>query len=84
MDIHTATPDIYHYDNLSLPSEEEVFFPGQFDYSINDSLAEINNKLETMKYESEKESKRNHIRFVITVILSAIAALAAVTALFLR
>lgn len=84
MNISHIPPDFNNTKDLGLPDDENIYLPGQFDSSINDSLTEINDRLEKMELDSKKESKNNRIRFIISAFLSAIAALAAAAALFPR
>lgn len=74
-----------HYDdNLSLPDDEDVFFPGQFDASMDDSLSSINDRLKQLEEKSEKNSKINRVRFVITTMISLATLAVALVSLILR
>lgn len=69
--------------SLDIEIPDDVSFPGEHEAEMNDSLLSINANIDQMKKAAGQESKKNRSRFVITTILSAIAAVAAVGSLIL-
>ena len=70
---HPEIPDLYNDD-------DEVFYPGQYDYAISQSIAALNEELSIMKQEFETDSKIQTKRFIIQTVVSVIALCASVVA----
>lgn len=68
------------YNNLSLSEDDDIFYPGQFDADIDNSLTHLYESFLQIKEESEKESKQNLHRFIISTTISVFALIASVVA----
>ena len=67
--------EMYQYEPPSLPDDEDVSFPGEYDADISESLHALLQRMDRIEEESEKESKRT-LFFCIVDLLLALAALA--------
>lgn len=74
-DFHPNLPDLCDDDD-----DDEVFYPGQYDYVISQSITALNDELSIMKQEFETDSKIQTRRFIIQTVVSAIALCASVVA----
>lgn len=87
-DFYCGPPDIktpdFHPDLPDLCDEEDdddkVFYPGQYDYAVSQSIAALNEELSIMKQEFENDSKIQTQRFIIQTVVSVIALCASVVA----
>ena len=83
-DFYCGPPDIttpeFHPDLPDLCDDDEVFYPGQYDYAISQSIVALNEELSIMKREYENDSKIQTRRFIIQTVVSAIALCASVVA----
>lgn len=73
-DFHPDLPDLCDKD------DDEVFYPGQYDYAISQNITALNEELSIMKQEFENDSKIQTKRFIIQTIVSVIALCASVVA----
>ena len=74
-DFHPDLPDLYGEDD-----DDEIFYPGQYDYAISQSIAALNDELSIMKQEFENDSRIQTKRFIIQTVVSVIALCASVVA----
>lgn len=69
-----------YLNDLSLPDDDDIYYPGQLDAERNESLADIHAEISKMQDESERESKGNLHRFIISTFISVLALCASIVA----
>lgn len=69
-----------YLNDLSLPDDDDIYYPWQLDAERNESLADIQTEISKMQDESERESKRNLHRFIISTVISVLALCASIVA----
>lgn len=70
----------YNFPNISKLSDDDLFFPGQFDYAQTETLSAILEELAKRKEESEIETKQNTHCFIISTVISILALCASLVA----
>ena len=71
--------DILDDDDLELPEGEDVFYPGDFDKDIADSLQELTESLQSMQDQLDQADKTGQRQFIIATVISLFGLIAAVT-----
>ena len=69
-----------YLNDLSLPDNDDIYYPWQLDADRNEFLTDIHAEISKMQDESERESKRNLHRFIISTIISVLALCASIVA----
>ncbi len=69
-----------YFNDLSLPDDDDIYYPGQLDAERNEFLSDIHAEISKMQEESELESKKNLHRFIISTVISALALCASIVA----
>lgn len=69
-----------YFNDLSLPDDDDIYYPGQLDAERNEFLFDIHAEISKMQEESELESKKNLHRFIISTVISALALCASIVA----
>lgn len=69
-----------YFNDLSLPDDDDIYYPGQLDAERNEFLSDIHAEISKMQKESELESKKNLHRFIISTVISALALCASIVA----